>query len=437
MQTLLRLAPARLIAGFFTLAVCFFSAFLTSCQPNQRSDLGGEAQLLRFLLVGDPFAMTLEKHKSLIEAIVGAPVEFTILRYGDTLQSIHRNSFDYQSHYHIVSFDIMWLGELIEEGTLLELDSEILEEVEFDPQQYFPITLEGNRYEGKLYGLPIQPHTELFWYRKDLLDQSGFSPPKTFKELLEQAKHFHDPENHRYGISWNALRGDALGQTIAHLYAAHGQLLLSETGDLQIDTATGREVAKLLLALKELSPPDILTMAWDQRIDRFSKGEVAFTYGWTARNGLAETDRASLVRGKIGYAPPPVLEEMTAVSFPHGQWSLGIPKNLDEPEIDAAINALKALSSLETLEILLENGIGGLNRLQVPEHIDLTKDPTAAVSRKLAVENRLSLKVRPNHPQWPELVRLCGVIFHDMLRGKISVDQALQQAQVEGEALLQ
>lgn len=415
------------------LAAALFSA---GCGTEKPLEAENHQHPLRILLVGDPFAMTFEKNLSMIEEMVGAPVEFTLLRYGDTLESIHRNRFDYESHFHIVSFDIMWLGELVEGDALLELSAGMLDQIDFTSEDYYPLTLEGNRYNGKLYGLPIQPHTELFWYRRDLLEQAGFSPPATFTALLDQARHFHDPANKRYGLSWNALRGDALGQTIAHFYAAHGQLLLSERGDLQIETDTGRQVAELLLALKAVSPPDILTMAWDQRIDRFSKGEVAFTYGWAARNGLAETDRASLVRGKIAYAAPPVSGSAEAPYFAHGQWSLGIPKNLPRGEIDRAIQALSALSSLEALEMLLEDGIGGLNRSKIPDHLDLSKDPTAAVSRQLAEANRLSLKVRPSHPKWPEIIRLCGVIFHDMLRGKIPPEEALHKAQIEGERLL-
>jgi multiple sugar transport system substrate-binding protein len=432
-----RLLFNRCIFGLFALAACF----LTGCgwsgtSESETNQSESNQSPLRILLVGDPFAMAFEKHKSAIEEIVGAPVEFTILRYGDTLESIHRNRFDYESYFHIVSFDIMWLGELVEDDALLKLGDAELTQIGFSPEEYYPLTLEGNRYGGRLYGIPIQPHTELFWYRRDLLDQAGFSAPSTFAELLHQARHFHDPANKRYGISWNALRGDALGQTIAHLYAAHGQFLLTETGQLQVETDTGRKVAELLLALKPLSPPDILTMAWDQRIDRFSKGDVAFTYGWAARNGLAETDRASLVRGKIGYAPPPVYESAETPYFAHGQWSLGIPKNLPKPEIERSIRALGALTSLDTLQVMLENGIGGLNRMEIPAYLDLSQDPTAVVSRRLAETNKLSLKVRPSHPQWPEIIRLCGVVFHDMLRGRLAIDEALHKAQIEGERLL-
>jgi multiple sugar transport system substrate-binding protein len=44
-------------------------------------------------------------------------------------------------------------------------------------------------YEGKYYGVPWMTDAGLLYYRKDLLEQSGFSePPRTWDELKEMAQ---------------------------------------------------------------------------------------------------------------------------------------------------------------------------------------------------------------------------------------------------------
>jgi multiple sugar transport system substrate-binding protein len=410
---------------------------LSSCReaPSAAHD-ASEPSTLEILLVGDPFAYVFEENRGYLAELLDQPIHLTLRRYGDTLETIRKNRRDIESFYHIVSYDISWLGELGGTGALQALEIEQLEQRGLQLDDYYPATLQANRFDGELYGLPIQPHTELLWYRRDLLKEAGFEPPTTFSELLRQAAFFHKPEEGFYGICWNALRGDALGQTVAHLYAAHGQPMMSLEGELAIDTPVGQQVARLLLDLKAVSPPDILTMAWDQRVERFAQGRSAFTYGWASRNYLVEKDPRSSVRGRVGYAAPPAYSGAKNPQFPLGQWSLGIPANLPKAEILRAEKALAMLLSDDVLARLMEEGVGGLNRRALPDALPLQKDPTAAVSRELAEAGKLTLNVRPSHRQWPQIVSMCGVVFHEMLKGKLPPEAALTQAQENGETLL-
>ncbi|MFP4157800.1 MAG: ABC transporter substrate-binding protein [Opitutales bacterium] len=428
-------SPAPRIWGL----VCALGLALTvsACQekPPAAHDTS-EPSTLEILLVGDPFAYVFEENWGYLAELLDQPINLTLRRYGDTLETIRKNRRDLDSFYHIVSYDISWLGELAEKGALQALEIEQLEQRGLQLDDYYPATLQANRFDGELYGLPIQPHTELLWYRRDLLEEAGFELPATFSELLRQAAFFHKPEEGFYGICWNGLRGDALGQTVAHLYAAHGQPMMSAEGELAIDTPVGQRVARLLVELKAVSPPDILTMAWDQRVERFAQGRSAFTYGWASRNYLVEKDPRSSVRGKVGYAAPPVYSGAENPQFPLGQWSLGIPANLTKAESLRAEKALAMLLSDDVLARFMEEGIGGLNRQALPDALPVQKDPTAAISRELAEGGKLSPNVRPSHTQWPQIVSMCGVVFHEMLKGKLPPEAALAQAQRNGETIL-
>jgi len=50
-----------------------------------------------------------------------------------------------------------------------------------------PTMLKGMSYQGKLYGIPTQANITTFAYRKDILDELGIQPPKTFAELKDAA----------------------------------------------------------------------------------------------------------------------------------------------------------------------------------------------------------------------------------------------------------
>lgn len=387
---------------------------------------------VKLLLVGDPFAYQIEEHASVIAARLERPVRVSIRRYARTLEEILQNHKDSRSAFHLVSFDILWLPKLVREGVLEPISWDELAEYRLEPDDFHASTLQVNTLNGRLYGLPIQPHMELLWYRKDLLAELGLAPPRTLDELLRQARVLHRPEDNFYGICWNALRGQALGQTVAHLYAAFGGPIIDDEGRVAVDTPAGVAVLDFLQQLLEVSPPDIFTMAWDQRIDRFAHGKAAFTYGWTARAAMVEKDPLSRVQGKVGYLAPPVAG-IHDVAVPFGQWSLGVPANLTAAERQAALRTLAIILSPEIYALMAADGNLAFQRKeQIGEEFLESVKAVAGLMDTAAV----SLAARPGIEQWPELAEIVGTHFHDVLLGRLAAADALQLAQEQAEALL-
>lgn len=64
----------------------------------------------------------------------------------------------------------------------------------FDDTPWFDSkTKTVNRASGDLMTIPVNPNVSLLFYRKDLYEQKGLKPPKTWKELLANAKALNDP----------------------------------------------------------------------------------------------------------------------------------------------------------------------------------------------------------------------------------------------------
>ena len=56
-------------------------------------------------------------------------------------------------------------------------------------------------YEGAIYGVPWFTDAGMLYYRKDLLEQAGFSePPKTWAEMEEMVKKVRGETGTRYGF---------------------------------------------------------------------------------------------------------------------------------------------------------------------------------------------------------------------------------------------
>jgi multiple sugar transport system substrate-binding protein len=379
-------------------------------------------QPIRLLLVADPFSAALERMKHDMEAQFGTDVDVEIVVYNDMRTMALQNRQDLISEYDIISFDIVWLGEFVDKNILLPTpDSVNIDRTTFLQPALLTCTSGNN-----LYGFPIQPHAELLWARKDLLAEYNLPFPRTTVDVLSLARQLHNPEQQRYGIAWNAQRGQPLGQTMAHFFSAFGQPLLDENNLPAFNTPKGLAAARYAKALMDVSPPDILTMAWDQRTDRFASGQVVMTYGWGARAYEAETNPASTVRGQVAYGPAPHAPGTDPVT-PLGVWAMGVPANVKNPE--RAFAVMEWLFALPQQRKLAEEGNGAppYPELYAEKKLQTSYPVLAAMSDPELIKE-LDAGMRPSIPEWDALCEILGSEFHDMLLEKSTPEEALNSA---------
>ncbi len=399
-------------------------------QDPQGSENTEEERPLNMLLVGDPFALALKKCLPELEERSGLNLDIEIVGYNDVRRMSLQNRQDRVSRYDLVSFDIVWMGEYEQQSLLLPLE----EKIQLDQLQLLKGSLSPCSRSHHCFGLPIQPHSELLWVRQDLLDAHGLRAPRNTDELLAVAKQLHNPEEQLYGINWNAQRGQPLGQSMAHFFASFGQPLLNEQGKAAFNTEKGLAAARYALALCEVSPPDIYNIAWAQRTRRFASGRAAMTYGWGGRASVAEEDPSSVVAGKVLYLPPPHAPDAEPVT-PLGVWALGIPANAPNPE--ASVKLLEAIYSPEFQKILTLAGNAGPPRLDTLKDPELQqKLPVFALMASTELQAQLSAEMRPPIPEWNGICQTLGTVFHEMLLGALTPEQALAEAELRVNNLL-
>ena len=89
----------------------------------------------------------------------------------------------------IYMIDVIWPGDLAEH--LIDLNEYGLGEAAKD---HFPRIVENNTVDGALVAMPWFTDAGLLYYRTDLLDKYGYSPPKTWDELEETAAAIQEGE---------------------------------------------------------------------------------------------------------------------------------------------------------------------------------------------------------------------------------------------------
>lgn len=391
---------------------------------------------VRILTMADPFALVIRERTKAFEALAGAPLELELTSYGQLRERILLNAFQAHSRFDLIALDVGWATEVAAAEVALSLDR-LVGQRDISTDSFLDSALRGATVNGQLIGLPVQPHTEVLFVDQALLDSRGLEPPRTTNDLLSLARSLHGIREGIAGLCWNAQRGPALGQTMLHFLAAFGGRPLDRAGRPTLDTPELRAATQFAVELLEVSPPDILTMAWDQRIYAFGTGRCAMTYGWTGRTMLLERFGFDLASGRFAVAPAPHAPGVAPVS-PLGVWLLAVPANLAPERREKAFTALAGLTSIEANRLYAGSGVGALLHTRLADDTAVTsRNPAVALMGQLEREDQLAEWIRPAIAGFQGLTEILGTEIHAVLSGTQSIDEAVRAAQASFARLLE
>jgi multiple sugar transport system substrate-binding protein len=122
--------------------------------------------------------------------------------------------------YDVVLYDVVWPAEYAENGFLLDVTDRVDQS---SVDQIFPGAWTTVTYQDKYYGLPWILDTKYLYYNTDMLEQAGITaPPKTWAELLEQAKIIKDKGIVEFPIVWSWAQAEAVICDYTTILAANG-----------------------------------------------------------------------------------------------------------------------------------------------------------------------------------------------------------------------
>ena len=404
---------------------------------------------LRILVHGDPTFMVMENLKRQFEQMVGTDITQRAFSIDRLREEALRNAERGKSRYDLIAVDLPWLGEFVEKGVIRPLP-EVMDVARLDPADFHTAGWRAAHWNGVPFGVPSQTTPEMLFYRKDWFASAGLEPPATTEEVIEAARHFHDPRRGRYGVAWNAARGTALGHTFIMTCADFGQPIVDlpeiaggyDADNLarnsfrpMLDTDRARAAADYLMQLLEFSPPDILSMSWYERVRPFAAGTVAMAYGYTLLAPYFELDETCPAHGNTGYLAHPHGPEGVPIA-PVGGYVLCIPANLADDRIADAVEALVAFTSPAAQKLYAQNGSRTAPRYSVGADPEVRRlSPIFEVVDQMSWRDELQFWPRPPIPQISGIIAICGHELHDMLRGLVTTKDALGRAQARAEKL--
>lgn len=405
---------------------------------------------IRFLLHDDNYFASMRNMWVDLRSNLASSRDFRLLRLPDLYAELLANGGRAQSSYDVVTLNMPWLGELTERGFLRPLGDLVAADV-LTLSSFHPVVRSTAEWRGDVYGIPVYCTIAILAARSDLFEERNLPFPRTFDEVIESGRRFHQPGQGRYGVVWDGAPGMPIASSFLFFLGACGsppfslrsvaQSFTAEGVDLAaltslVDSDAGREALDFMRRLLEISPPEALNLAWDQNLSLFLSGRAAMAYCWTMRAARMEYDIHSVVKRKVKYLPQPAGPGGGQAS-PVGGFLFAVPSNLPPDRLEIAAEAIAWMTSRDQMRAHVRNGF------PIAPRFSTSADPEAAAGSPivrfvdgLAQRNLLTTWQRPNIPGYTQIEQAIGREIHLALTGAKPPAAALADASRAADAIL-
>ena len=230
--------------------------------------------------------------------------------------------------------DVIWPAEFASAGWALPLDRFFPRDAQ---KQFLLAAIRANTYGGAIYGVPLFIDAGLLYYRKDLLQKYHFPAPRTWPELVEQAKTIVAGEKDAglTGFSGQFKQYEGLVCDMMEYILSNNGALWDEarlSGALR--SAAAEEAVRFVRdrIIGEISHRGVLAYQEPESLALFSEGRAVFHRNWPYAWAEANDGSKSKIAGRVGMTPLPAFSGGASAAA-LGGWQLGISRYSRQPEL--------------------------------------------------------------------------------------------------------
>lgn len=259
----------------------------------------------------------------------------------------------------------------------------------------FTVSAQNHIQSGdKIWGLPFrQGVNNLFYVRKDLLEEFGLAAPTTPEEILETARKLTldtdgDGRIDIYGLGIMAGGPPATDQEFLFWLYSRGGRILDENGNVHpFESKHGELAVGILEEWKQMRdegifPPGILTWGLWEPLSYMQEGRLAMATMFSPRALLVNDPEQSTVAGMVEFHSFPHVSPEDGGVHTTATWSVAIPNYISEARKEAAYTYISFLASYEAQKEMALNWANEPIRPDVfslPEYVELNAAAPAVV----------------------------------------------------------
>lgn len=287
---------------------------------------GGGPDSINVLMVNNPQMIDLQRLTPVFTRQTGIKVNFTVLPENDVRDKISQEFSSQAGQYDVASLSNFEIPIYARSKWIAPLDGYVRADPQFDQADVLPpMTQSLTADDGRLYGEPFYGESSFLMYRKDVLDAAGVRMPDhpTWPQVADIAARVDGKQPGMRGI---CLRGQpGWGQIFAPLTTVvntFGGTWFDKDWNPQVSAPAFEQATRFYVDLVRAHGENGAPQAgFTECLNNLVQGNVAMWYDATSAAGTLEA-AGSPVKGKIGYAPAPVVRTRSSGWLYAWSWSI-------------------------------------------------------------------------------------------------------------------
>ncbi|MFD9257234.1 ABC transporter substrate-binding protein [Streptomyces sp. NPDC059538] len=206
-----------------------------------------------------------------------------------------------RDRFDVLNIDVAWTSEFAAAGWISPL-----------PRERFPLdaflrpVVDTATFDGRLYAVPYVTNAGLLYYRKDILDRAGEEPPRTWADLVRQARTIA-PQYGLDGYAGQFLPYEGLTVNVTEaVHSAGGSILRDDGARVSVDSDAARAGLRFLAdgVRDGWISRDALGYKEEESRQAFQDGRLLFLRNWPYVYADAGAE-GSKIAGRFGAVPLP------------------------------------------------------------------------------------------------------------------------------------
>ncbi|MDF2701289.1 MAG: extracellular solute-binding protein family 1 [Rubrobacteraceae bacterium] len=333
----------------------------------------------------------------------------------------------------VIGGDVIWPAQFAASGWISDLSDRFT-----DTDAFLPGPMQAMTYDGKVWGVPWYTDSGLLYYRRDLLEQAGFSgPPATWEELKEMGLQTKQDTGTQLGFAFQGAEYEGGVCNGLEYIRTHGGEVLDPNDPSKViidspESAAGLETWHSMIE-DGVTTQAVLQYKEDESYGAFIRGDAIFLRNWPYVYALlSNPEESEITPDQVGVAPIPVSEGNQSYST-LGGWNFLI--NAASDVQDEAWEFVRWMTDPEQLKT---NAIEG-SRLPVRRSLYedqevLEKVPVARLGKEAIIDNATP---RPVSPYYSDISLELAEQFNAALAGDVSPEQAVKTLQSDLQSIVE
>ena len=322
--------------------------------------------------------------------------------------------------------DVSWPPQFGSQGWLADLSSRFPSAAQ---AAFLPAAIDANVWNGKTYGVPFYWDDGYLFYRKDLLEKSGYAgPPQTWSELQGMAQKVIKDHKLKYGFTFTGANyegGTVLGLEFMRTSGANP--IQGNTVAMNSPEAVeGLKIQRGLIT-SGVSPQAVAEYQEGTVEGPFVAGDSVFLRNWNYMFGVFPDPKQSKVHpSQVGVASVPRASISIAPINVGGGWNMYI--NTYSKNQDAAWKLIQFMTSRAQQKYTLETIQYMPTLSSLIKSQELAKqDPFSGIG--LAPATIIQTVAPAKNPYYSDMSTAMSTQFQANVLGKVTPEQAANNLQ--------